>query len=138
MPSATRTLLADLGVTDVYVAGGTAVVPSSILSTLRGYGFIDSATRLAGSDRYTTSMAITEEIFPGTNGAGYFAVGTGYADALAGAALAGGRGEPLYIVPPNCVPRAVLTHMESTGVEEVSLLGGTAVLSSRVAALRRC
>ncbi|MFL0713392.1 MAG: hypothetical protein ACJLS2_12995 [Microcella pacifica] len=28
--------------------------------------------------------------------------------------------------------------MESTGVEEVSLLGGTAVLSSRVAALRRC
>jgi len=138
VPSATRTLLADLGVTDVYVAGGTAVVSSSILSTLRGYGFIDSATRLAGSDRYTTSMAITEEIFPGTNGAGYFAVGTGYADALAGAALAGGRGEPLYIVPPNCVPRAVLTHMESTGVEEVSLLGGTAVLSSRVAALRRC
>jgi putative cell wall-binding protein len=138
VPSATRTLLADLGVDDVYVAGGTAVVSNGILSTIRGYGFIDSATRLAGSDRYTTSMAITEEIFPGTNGSGYFAVGTGYADALAGAALAGGRGEPLYIVPPNCVPRAVLTHMKSTGVEEVSLLGGTAVLSSRVAALSRC
>jgi|GEM_PF-652076 len=138
VPSATRSLLSDLGVTDVYVAGGTAVVSSSILSTLRGYSFIDSAIRLAGSDRYTTSMEITEEIFPGTNPGGYFAVGTGYADALAGAALAGGAGEPLYIVPPNCVPGAVLTHMESTGVEEVRLLGGTAVLSSRVFDLRRC
>ncbi|MER3388719.1 MAG: cell wall-binding repeat-containing protein [Microcella sp.] len=138
VPSATRSLLADLGVTDVYVAGGTAVVSSGILSTIRGYSFIDSATRLAGSDRYTTSMEITEEIFAGTNAGGYFAVGTGYADALAGAALAGGTGEPLYIVPPNCVPRDVLTHMQSTGVEEVRLLGGTAVLNSRVAALSRC
>ncbi|QOD93223.1 cell wall-binding repeat-containing protein [Chryseoglobus sp. 28M-23] len=138
VPSATRTLLANLGVTDVYVVGGTAVVSNGILSTIRGYGFIDSATRLAGSDRYTTSMAITQKIFPGSNPGGYFAVGTGYADALAGAALAGGKGEPLYIVPPNCVPRTVLTHMEATGVEQVRLLGGTAVLNSRVFALSHC
>lgn len=138
VPSTTRNLLSDLGVRNVYVAGGTAVVSNGILSTLRRYSFIDSATRLAGADRYATSMAITQEIFSDTNAGGYFAVGTGYADALAGAALAGGAGEPLYIVPPNCVPRAVLTHMKATGVERVRLLGGTAVLSSRVASLRRC
>ena len=63
---------------------------------------------------------------------------TGYADALSGAALAGGTDSPLFVVPSNCVPQAVLDSLDDFGVTTVRLLGGVGVLSARVAALLPC
>jgi putative cell wall-binding protein len=134
---ATLDLLDDLGVTTALVAGGTAVVSPGVLSTLDGA--IDTVTRLAGADRYSTSVAINNYAF-GLSGSTtvYLAVGTGFADALAGAALAGANKSPLFVVPGNCVPAAVLDAIEDYGATRVQLFGGTGVLSAAVENLQRC
>ncbi|MER3388875.1 MAG: cell wall-binding repeat-containing protein [Microcella sp.] len=131
--------LTSSGATEIIIAGGTSAVSSGIASQLRSAFGSSAVTRLGGADRYATSLLI--------NGTGsktfstaYFATGTGFADALAGAALAGARNAALFSVPSNCVPSGVLSELGPDGVDPstVTLLGGTAVLSSRVFALREC
>ncbi len=135
--SGTRFLLDDMSSSTVYIAGGTAVVSQSIRNQIAGFSFTSSVVRLAGADRYATAQAINAAIFD-TAPAVYLATGTGFPDALAGAALAGSTSSPLYVVPPTCVPGPVLSQISDLGAADVVLLGGTAVLSSRVASLRRC
>jgi putative cell wall-binding protein/protocatechuate 3,4-dioxygenase beta subunit len=134
---ATVDLLDDLGTTTVKIAGGTAVVSTGIKNSLDDVSFLTTVQRLAGSDRFTTSQIINDDAFD-TADTVYLATGFGYADALAGAALAGLERAPLFVVPGTCVPRGVLTLIDEFGATDVVLLGGTAVLSSRVAALRAC
>ncbi|MER3388877.1 MAG: cell wall-binding repeat-containing protein [Microcella sp.] len=146
VPSATRSLIGSggLGVTDVYIAGGTAVVSNGVSSSLAGIDSVSSVTRLGGADRYATSVLINSELFVtqdvGDDPNAFFAVGTGFADALAGAALAGAQdpSAPLFTVPRTCVPSDVLDLFETMKVEKIWLLGGTAVLTNGVRDLTAC
>ena len=98
----TASLLDDLGTTDVYIAGGTGVVSSGIEASLASVGEVADVVRLGGADRYATSLAINSTIFhdldPVDDPQVYLAVGTGFADALAGAALAGAQNPPASAV----------------------------------------
>lgn len=131
---ATQTLLTQLAATKIYLAGGTAVISSAIKAQLEQTYVV---TRLAGIDRYGTSVAINT-LFAPPNTTVYLAVGTGYADALAGAALAGANDAPLFTVPGTCVPTAVLDALDTLGATDITLLGGTAVLTLPVARLVPC
>lgn len=93
--------------------------------------------RYFGANRYETSFQINNEFFGSTNSA-FLAVGTGYADALAGAALAGVQDGPLYIIPGNCIPQEVLDNIDSLDTSRIFLLGGTGVLSTAVENLTSC
>lgn len=134
---ATVALLDDLGATQVFIAGGTGVMSTGIQTFVSGLPFVESVTRLAGADRYSTSQAINGAVFANATTV-YLAVGTGFADALAGAALAGKVGSPLFVVPGNCVPNGVLTKITALGATDVVLLGGVGALSAQVANLTRC
>ena len=68
----------------------------------------------------------------------YLATGSNFPDALSGAAVAGARGAPLYVVPGTCVPQRVIDDITSRGVQDVTLLGGTASLSPAVEKLTVC
>ena len=96
--SATVDLLDDLGTTTVKIAGGTAVVSTGIKNSLDDVSFLTTVQRLAGSDRFTTSQVINDDAFDAADTV-YLATGFGYADALAGAALAGLERAPLFVVP---------------------------------------
>jgi putative cell wall-binding protein len=133
--AATLALLDTLAVEKIYLAGGTAVVSSAIKTQLTNADF--AVTRLAGDERYATSVAINA-LFDPVNTKAFLAVGTGYADALAGAALAGAHDAPLFTVPGNCVPDAVLAALDALGATDITLLGGTAVLTLPVAKLVDC
>lgn len=133
----TRTLIDSLGVETVYIAGSSAVVTNGIQTNLGTIPGVVDVTRLGGSDRYATSLAINQEIFSTTVKA-YLATGTGFADALAGAALAGANAAPLYTVLRTCIPDGVHTHFRTIEVDELYLLGGPSVLSAGVANLARC
>lgn len=135
VPLATRQLLTSLGADQLFIAGGTGVVSEGIRTSLITAGY--AVTRLAGADRYATSAAINDFSFA-TSSTVFLAVGTGYADALAGAALAGNVSAPLFVVPGNCVPQSVLTQIADLGATEVRLLGGVGSLSTQVATLTRC
>jgi len=145
-PSATRSLIGSsgLGVTDVYIAGGTAVVSNGVKASLEGIDSVENVTRLGGTDRYATSLIINEEVFVtqdvGDDANAFFAVGTGFADALAGAPLASAQpgSAPLFTVPRNCVPEDVLDLFATMNVEKIWLLGGSAVLTNGVRNLTSC
>ncbi len=140
VPPPTTQLLTSLGITKTYLAGGTGVISQGIQDAL-GVQFTPAkVTRLAGDDRYATSAAINKFAFGPSSGVTtvYLAVGTGYADALAGAALAGKVNAPLYVVPATCVPNAVLQDIGSLGATKIVLLGGTGSLADSVFALTPC
>ncbi|MFD4422160.1 cell wall-binding repeat-containing protein [Agromyces sp. NPDC058484] len=56
-----------------------------------------TVSRYAGADRYSTGVEINQAAFPSASTV-YLAVGTGFADALAGGALAGATNSPLFLV----------------------------------------
>ena len=82
----------------VYVLGGTSIVPGNVTTQLK---FLTKKgvviDRIAGADRYVTSMQIAQKFFPGAK-AGYLATGQNFADALAVGSLAGKNQAPVLLV----------------------------------------
>jgi putative cell wall-binding protein len=133
----TSGLLDTLGVETATIAGGTGVVSVQIENALNARLGDSAVTRLAGEDRYGTSIAINSASFT-TADTAYFAVGSGFADALAGAALAGHNNSPLFVVPSSCVPAGVISALSSLGTTHRVLFGGVSVLSGAVQSLTQC
>ncbi len=120
------------------VVGDSKTVTNDLWDDIVGYPFTpETERRLWGSDRYRTNQHVNGYGFESADTV-YLASGLNYPDALAGSVLAGIGDDPLYLVPTNCVPRQVLYDIERLGATNVVLLGGTSVLSSRVASLRSC
>jgi putative cell wall-binding protein len=130
-------LLRSLGVNRVTIAGGVGVVSTGVETSLRQVPGVTSVVRAAGTDRYLTSASVVKHIFSSAQRA-FYAVGTNYADALAGAALAGAVGAPLYVVRRTCVPTQVRDQVAAFGTTGFTLLGGSAVLADAVAASTLC
>ena len=130
----TAGLFARLKPRTVAIAGGPAAISAGIESSLkRDY----TVTRYAGADRYATSQAINATTFDKPKTV-YLATGLGFADALAGAAIAGATAGPLYVIPGHCVPGGVLDKLSAWGTTSVVVIGGTSVLSPAVDKLTRC
>ncbi|MBB5633915.1 putative cell wall-binding protein [Cryobacterium mesophilum] len=125
----------------IRIAGGTAVVSAGIASSADALPGID-VHRYWGANRYATSISVNRAIFVDVGAPDvdtvFLAVGTGYADALSGAALAGNQGGALYLTPGTCVPQQVLDDINTLDPLRVVLLGGTGVLSLAVEALTPC
>ncbi|HEY9478104.1 MAG TPA: cell wall-binding repeat-containing protein, partial [Microbacteriaceae bacterium] len=134
LDAATVSLIKATQATKVYIAGGTGVVSTGIENQLRG---LATVKRLSGADRYSTSVAVNAGSFTHASAA-YLATGTSFPDALAGAALAGHKAAPLYIVLRNCIPQSTLDSILSLGVTNVTLLGGTGVLTTALNRLTLC
>ncbi|VXC42423.1 cell wall-binding repeat-containing protein [Plantibacter sp. T3] len=119
-----------LGTTSATLIGGSAAIGEGYAGGLRKS--VSSVGRIAGQDRYETSVLINSQ-FPSGSSSALIATGTAYADALAGAVLAGRTGSSLYVVTPTCLPPVVANGLASAGVTELTLLGGAAALSPAVA-----
>lgn len=136
LDAANRDLLTALGVTAAHLVGGTAVMSAGIATSLSGMGI--STARHSGDDRFGTSLAIDKAFFPTATRA-FLASGADFPDALAGSALAGAAGAPLYSVSPACVDASIRYDVVSRlGVSRVTLLGGEGVLGRGVASLTEC
>lgn len=127
----TRKLLQDLATKRVVVVGGTSAISSALETQLRDVSGVESVERLAGQDRFETAVAINARFFPGSQDA-LLASGYGFADALAGAPLAGMLAAPLYLTRPDCVPEPVLLDLWEVGATTVTLVGGPAVIDYSV------
>lgn len=133
--SDTLELLTTWGTTTVRIAGGPNSVSPGIESSLQSAG--KNVERYGGADRYAVSVAINAGRY--THNAGvYFVTGSNFPDALAGSALAGDNGLPLYVVRQDCVPAATLAAVRAQGPDWVTLIGGPASMSENVAALKSC
>lgn len=134
---ATKTLLGDLGATSVRIAGGTAVVGTAIEESLVALVGRAGVTRLAGADRFATSAAINAAVFPAGTPV-FLATGRGFADALAGGAIAAQTGHALYISESDCIPESISRVFRASMPTGRVLLGGPTVLGSGVENLITC
>lgn len=89
-------------------------------------------SRLAGTDRFTTAVAISKNAFPSGAPVVYVARADGYADALAGGTLTRG---PILLVPRcGTVPAAVKAEVARLAPTEIVALGGDSAVCASVLA----
>ncbi len=136
LSAGTKDLLGDLGVTRVTIAGGPNSFSSALESGLASAAGIPEVHRSWGADRYSAGQAINEAFRLADTV--FLATGLKFPDALAGAALAGASGAPLYLVQPDCVPVGVLQDIVRRFPAQIILLGGPATLSYNVEQLVPC
>jgi putative cell wall-binding protein len=128
IPAATAAELERLNPGEIVIAGGTSVVSTAVQTALGAYTG-GAVSRVAGADRYATSVAMSQAHFAdGSTSRAYIATGTNFPDALAAAPIAGLNDAPLLLVPPTGVPQIVLDELERLGVTELVLLGGLGAL----------
>ena len=135
IPAATATELARLKPGRIVVLGGTAAISSAVATNLRPYATSASVTRLAGADRYATSL----EISKATTGNDaprtvYVATGASFADGLSGTPVAARANGPLLIVPGGSLTAPVAAELLRLNPPRIIILGGTSAISSTLAA----
>ncbi|WP_216826355.1 cell wall-binding repeat-containing protein [Euzebya pacifica] len=113
---------------DVIVIGGEAVVPDAVVAQ------VDNVTRLAGSNRYGTALAVANHLrASGLDGPPVVASGTTFADGLTGGVLAGiSNRAPLLLTDPMSIPDEVAQWLAADGTEWVRVMGGDAAVSTVV------
>ncbi|WP_382308842.1 cell wall-binding repeat-containing protein [Herbiconiux sp. UC225_62] len=130
----TQTLVHTLGAGLAVVVGGPTSVSTGIEGTILTGGWVP---RVSGANRYEVSLNLAEFSSPDYSTV-YLATGANFPDALAGGILAAKTHSPMFVVPPDCVPKGVLAQIASRGTKNVVLLGGSASLSPAVATLTAC
>lgn len=89
-----------------------------------------STGRLAGADRFSTAVAISQNVFSGGAPIVFLARADSFADALAGGTLSRG---PILLVPQcGSVPAVVLAEVRRLGASEVVALGGPGAVCDSV------
>ena len=137
LDAATIALIRKLNPRDIVLAGGKGALSSGIESSAAALKLPGGTIRLSGSDRFSTSLALNNNGFA-TAGTVYIATGYNFPDALAGAPLAGANGAPLYVVPGDCVPQAMIAAIGAYKATNLVLLGGASILSTNVERLTPC
>ena len=119
---------ADLGDT-VYIAGGTGAVSAAVESQLGAYGTVK---RLAGANRYDTSVKIALEFFSGDLDTIVVANGSDFPDGLSGGPCAVYYEAPMLLVTKGLTanPRAIFVNSKAY---RLVVMGGTGAVSREIA-----
>jgi YVTN family beta-propeller protein len=88
--------------------------------------------RVAGSDRFGTSVAISKKSFPGTVQTVYVATGTNFPDALSAAAAAAKEEGPLLLTAPDALPEDVKAEIQRLQPSRIVVAGGVDAVSATV------
>ena len=132
IPAETASELSRLAPARIVVLGASAVVSDAVAAGLIPYATSANVTRLAGSDRYATAVAVSSGTF--TSGPTVFvATGINFPDALGGGPVAGGLPGPLLLVPGTWLPSTVSAELSRLDPGTVIILGGTTSVSDEVA-----
>ncbi|TDL31742.1 cell wall-binding repeat-containing protein [Jeotgalibacillus sp. S-D1] len=130
VPESLQYAIEDLGVTQVYLIGGTAVISADVEKQLKALG-VKKITRISGSDRYQTSVKIAEAVGPSE---GIFvAAGQSFADALSIAPIAAQLETPILLTKKNDVPKSVASYVNTLKPEGTLVVGGEGAISKSVA-----
>lgn len=94
-------------------------------------GVVPGTVRLAGGDRYATSVRISRDSFSVADTV-VIARGDVFADALAAAGLAGLYEAPILLTPSDDLPSFVADEIERLGAQHAIICGGAGAVSSHV------
>lgn len=127
IPVATQDFLTENNIENTIVVGGTGVISEEVFEAL------PNAIRVAGNNRYETSVQIASEGFDPY--AVFIASGDSFSDALSLAALAAKYDSSLLLVKQNAIPASVADFMAKykAKIFYIFVAGGEAVVSAEVA-----
>lgn len=109
---------------------GVATSAAATSAPLTGTG----TTRLAGADRFETSVAVSKSTFSEPQELVFIASGEDYADALAAGPAAALSDSPILLVKKNSVPDVVKAELARLHPTHVVAVGGTAAISNATVA----
>ncbi|MGD8192875.1 glycosyl hydrolase family 8 [Herbiconiux sp. P18] len=115
----------------IVLLGGPATVSASVETALGGYA--DTVERLAGSDRFAVSAAVSRRAFEPGRAVVYVASGEVFPDALSGSAAAGHDGGPVLLVRRDGVPEVIADELRRLQPASIVLLGGPNSVSESTA-----
>jgi len=131
IPGDTAAELSRLRPGRIVVLGGPGVVSDGVAAGLAGYAVSGNVQRLAGADRYSTSVAVSTGSFA-TSDTVFIATGTNFPDALGGGPVAGIVPGPLLLIPGGTLPASVAGELLRLDPGRVVVLGGPSVVSEAV------
>lgn len=132
LPTSTATELARLQPRRIVVVGSAAVVPDAIMTELQKYS--GQVVRVAGPDRYETSLAIMRDSrAAGAGGLVALATGMDYPDALSAGPMVGAGGGSLVLIKPgNPLAPLAAEEIVRTDPSVVVAVGSAAVVADSV------
>ncbi|WP_460708801.1 cell wall-binding repeat-containing protein, partial [Myceligenerans halotolerans] len=129
VPDAVGEVMRDLKPQRIVVLGGEGAVSDAVVSELQGMTE-GTVTRLAGSNRYETSVAISQSAFPDGSDKVYLANGGNFPDALSGGPVATMHDAPVLLTRTGKLPPAVQDELKRLEPSQIVILGGTGVISA--------
>lgn len=134
LPSTVAAEIVRSGATHVYVLGSESVVSNTVLSQVQALSPSITVTRLAGSDRFATSIEIAKEarLKLGVRRFAIVAYGLNYPDALAAAPIATYDGIPIILTRKEYISTQALATLSDIGATDVIIVGSTSVVSNDV------
>lgn len=120
--------LKQLGVKQIYIIGGSGALSSKVVKSLSGY----NVQRIAGNDRFETSVRIAEKLGPCSEA--FIVTGENFPDALSAAPVAAKKGIPLLLTSKNSLPDSVKTFLTTHNISKTYVVGGSDIISSKVVA----
>jgi putative cell wall-binding protein len=119
----------------VTVVGGTSAVSASVVTAVSNAG--GAPLRIGGVNRYDTAAKVALDTHPGGASVVYVAAGTGFPDALAAAAAAGGRAAPVLLTQPTALPAETAAALRQLRPNRVIVVGSSSAVSETVVAAVR-
>jgi putative cell wall-binding protein len=136
IPAATSAAIADLGIEQAIILGGTAAVSDEVaaeIDDLTG----NPSVRVAGVNRFGTAAAVGEyavETFGWAPIEVLLASGLNFPDALAGGPLGGERSAPVILTASLPEESEAFLDAHSDTIEQITALGGTGVIDEETLA----
>jgi len=137
---ATLGALADIGASGVIIVGGENAVSATVATQIEAAGY--EVDRVFGADRYATARAIAESVPEEQIGSleadigrtAILASGQGFADALSGGPVSYAAAFPLLLTPTATLSPQAQAAIDTLGISQVLVLGGTSAVSPAVEA----
>ncbi|MEY7999429.1 cell wall-binding repeat-containing protein [Clostridium sp. Mt-5] len=129
LDSNVKSELQSLATKNVFLIGGTGSISSNVESQLKDMDI--TVTRIAGSDRFQTSLAVAKSLGDFT---GVVLVNAyGFADALSIAPVAASQGMPIILTTPNALPSEAKSFLDSSNYSKSYILGGNGAVGNTIA-----
>lgn len=126
----TLTAMRSIGISSVYIVGGTVAISQAIQDSLRSNGL--TTTRLAGQQGYDTAAMISSFVGVNDTRTVYLSNGHAIPDAIAASAFAAEQGSSILLTDRDQLPSSTIQALSDLNVSNVVLLGGTAVIGTSV------
>ena len=109
-----------------YMIGGTSAVSNSVMKECKAYGGVD---RIAGADRYATSVAVANMFF-GKPDYAVLAYAKNFPDGLSAGPLAYNMKSPLILTATG-KEKAAIDYARNKGIKYGYVLGGAGLISDK-------